>query len=90
MRRTLAALRYQVNAQGQGASACFEHLHEGTQQWTRYSPEQSCLIATALAGNPDAVIQLPGLPFAVKMRRERHVPRHAGRAGLGPAPGEQQ
>ena len=66
LRRTLAALRYQVNAQGQGASACFEHLHERMQQWTRYSPEQSCLIATALAGNPDAVIQLPGLPFSVR------------------------
>ena len=69
LRRTLAALRYQVNAQGQGASACFEHLHEGMQQWTRYSPEQSCLIATALAGNPDAVIQLPGLPFSVRCGR---------------------
>ena len=34
LRRTLAALRYQVNAQGQGASACFEHLHDGMQQWT--------------------------------------------------------
>ena len=69
LRRTLAALRYQVNAQGQGASACFEHLHERMQQWTRYSPEQSCLIATALAGNPDAVIQLPGLPFSVRCGR---------------------
>ena len=69
LRRTLAALRYQVNAQGQGASACFEHLHDGMQQWTRYSPEQSCLIATALAGNPDAVIQLPGLPFSVRCGR---------------------
>ena len=69
LRRTLAALRYQVNAQGQGATACFEHLHERMQQWTRYSPEQSCLIATALAGNPDAVIQLPGLPFSVRCGR---------------------
>jgi len=69
LRRTLAALRYQVNAQGQGATACFEHLHERMQQWTRYSPEQSCLIATALAGNPDAVIHLPGLPFSVRCGR---------------------
>jgi hypothetical protein len=65
LRRTLAALRLQV-ANSQGATACFEHLHAGTGVWTRYSPEQSCLIALAQSKCPDGVIQMPGLPFVVK------------------------
>ena len=65
LRRTLAALRLQV-ANSQGATACFEHLHAGTGVWTRYSPEQSCLIALASSKCPDGVIQMPGLPFVVK------------------------